>query len=86
MRKATVHQFTHRALLAFRPTVALVEQALGRFRRYLLTLPAVSETMQKHVDDMRKSSSILRANIEHFGVSRQNFLSAQFVVELDDLD
>ncbi|KAH9044049.1 hypothetical protein EDB83DRAFT_1575761 [Lactarius deliciosus] len=86
MRKVIVHHCAHRALLAFRPTEALVNRVLDRFKRYLLTLPAVSDARRQHVDDIRKLGRILWANIERLEVTWRAFLSAQYVVEQDDLD
>lgn len=88
MCKAKARHCTHRALLVFRPTEALVSRVLDRFRRYLLTLPlpAISDARREHVDDIRKLGRILWANIERLEVSWRDFLSAQYVVEHDDLD
>ena len=86
MRKATARQWAHRALLAFRLTEALINGVLDRFKRYLLTLPAVSDARRKHVNEIRKLGRVLWANIERLEVSWREFLSTQYVVEHDDLD
>ncbi len=86
MRKATARQWAHRALLAFRSAEALVNGVLDRFKRYLLTLPAVSDARREHVDEIRKLGRVLWANIERLEVSWREFLSTQYVVEHDDLD
>ena len=87
MRKAMARHCAYRALLAFRPTEALVDRMLDRFRQYLLTLPAVSDARRReHVDKIRKLGLLLWVNVKRLDVSWREFLSAQFVVEHDDLD
>jgi len=88
MRKASAHQCATRALLTFRPTEYLVDQAVDRFRDYLLELPSASvpNARKEQVDRIRKLGRILWVNMGVLDVSWQEFLRAQCVVELDDLD
>jgi hypothetical protein len=88
MRKAIAHQCATRALLTFRPSEHLVNQAVGRFRDYLLTLPSASvpNARKEQIDRIRKLGRILWVNMGVLDVSWQEFLRAQCVVELDDLD
>ncbi|KAH9964991.1 hypothetical protein BC827DRAFT_1186853 [Russula dissimulans] len=86
LRKPRAHEFASRALSIFRPTENVVTQAADRFREYLTALSCVPEARQEQVNKIRKLGSILWVNLGFLDVIWLEFLRAQCVIEVDDLD
>lgn len=86
MRKATAHQYAKEALLTFRTTEAFLNQALDRFRIYLIALPSAPNARDEQVDKIRRLGRILFVNMGVLDVSWIEFLRSQCIIDLDDLD
>jgi len=86
MRKQRARELASRALRAFHPTKFVAKQAANRFGEYLTALPCAPEARREQVDKIRKLGSILWVNLGVLDVIWLEFLRAQCVVEVDDLD
>ncbi len=86
MRKERAQQCAKESLLVFRTTEVFVKRALDRFTHFLITLPSAPDAREERIDKIRKLGRIIWVNMGVLDVSWVNFLRAQCVIDLDDLD
>ena len=86
MRKERAKQCAKESLLTFRTTEVLVKRVVDRFTHFLSTLPSSPDARQEQIDKIRKLGRILWVNTGVLDVSWMEFLRAQCVIDLYDLD
>jgi hypothetical protein len=86
MRKTRANQFEKEVLHTFRTTEALAKRVLDRFRHFLITLPSAPDAREEQLNKIRKLGRILWVNMGVLDVSWVEFLRAQCIIDLDDLD
>jgi len=86
MRKGRANQCAKESLLTFRTTEVFVKRAVDRFTDFLFTLPSAPDARQEQIDKIRKLGRILWVNTGVLDVSWMEFLRAQCVIDLYDLD
>jgi hypothetical protein len=86
MRKERAKQRAKESLLTFRTTDVFVRRAVDRFKTFLSTLPSAPEAREEQIDKIRKLGRILSVNTGALDLSWMEFLRAQCVIDLYDLD
>jgi hypothetical protein len=86
MRKERAKQCAKESLLTFRTTEVFVKRAVERFTNFLSTLPSAPNAREQQIDKIRKLGRILWVNMGVLDVSWMEFLRAQCIIDLDDLD
>ena len=86
MRKERAKQRAKESLLTFRTTEVLVRRAVDRFTTFLTTLPSAPDARKEQIDKIRKLGRVLWVNTGVLDVSWMEFLRAQCVIDLYDLD
>ena len=86
MRKERAKQCAKESLLTFHTTEIFVKRAVDRFRDFLSTLPSAPDAREEQIDRIRKLGRILWVNTGVLDVSWIEFLRAQCVIDLYDLD
>jgi hypothetical protein len=89
MPKERAKQRAKESLLTFRTTeVLFVRRAVDRSTTFLTTLPsqAAPDAREEQIDKIRKRGRVLWVNTGVLDVSWMEFLRAQCVIDLYDLD
>lgn len=86
MRKERAKQRTNETILTFRATETLVRRAVDRFTNFLFTLPSAPDARKQKIEKIRKLGRILWVNTGVLDASWMEFLRAQCVIDLYDLD
>ena len=86
MRKERAKQCAKESLLTFRTTEVFVKRVVDRFTNFLFTLPSARDAREEQIDKIRKLGRILWVNTGVLDVSWMEFLRAQCVIDLCDLD
>jgi hypothetical protein len=86
MRKERAKHRTKESLLTFHATESFVKRVVDRFTNFLFTLPSAPDAREEQVDKIRKLGRILWVNTGVLDVSWMEFLRAQCVIDLCDLD
>ena len=86
MRKERAKQCTKETLLTFRTTEAFVKRVVDRFTNFLFILPSAPDAREQQVDKIKKLGRILWVNTGVLDVSWTEFLRAQCIVDVYDLD
>jgi hypothetical protein len=86
MRKERANQCATESLRTFRATEEFVKRVVDRFADILSTLPSAPDAREEQIDKIRKLGCILWVNTGVLDVNWMEFLRAQCVVDLYDLD
>jgi hypothetical protein len=86
MRKERAKQCAKESLLRFRTTEVFVRRVVDRFTNFLFTLPSTRGAREEQIDKIRKLGRILWVNTGVLDASWMEFLRAQCIIDLYDLD
>jgi hypothetical protein len=86
MRKERAKRCAKESLLTFRTNEVFVRRVVDRFTNVLFTLPSARDARGEQIDKIRKLGRILWVNTGVLDVSWMEFLRAQCIIDLYDLD
>jgi len=86
MPKERATQCAKESLLTFRTTEVFFKRVVDRLTNFLSTLPSAPDAREEQIDKIRKLGRILSVNTGVLDVSWMEFLRAQCVIDLYDLD
>jgi hypothetical protein len=86
MPKERAKQRAKQSLLTFRTTEVFVRRVVDRFTTFLTTLPSAPDAREEQIYKIRKLGRILWVNTGVLDATWMEFLRAQCVIDLYDLD